>query len=268
MKASKEKINKDEILTKLEAFSVYAALKKANPKIKQDIKKLKIDIIRGLSKHDRKSGVWFANLYKKVIEQRSKLVSLESLTKAYDTQDKEVIAKKLTAYYANYGIAVGAILGASGGTLGFVTAAYGTFGEIACLAYFQLSLIYDLSVLYERPLDKVNYLEVYELLQKAFTIDNNEFSEDKIEELVDKGSKLIKNKLEKADSQKHFQGLLKNLGASIILKSSKNFVAKMVPIFGVISGMLVGITLDFYSVKMTGKKIQGFYESIYKYYTA
>lgn len=265
MSAAIEKKNNEEMLTKLQALAVYRAIKKANPKVKQDIKKLKSDIIRGLSRHDRKSGVWFANLYKRIVETRSKIVSLESLTTAYETEDKEIIAKKLIAYYGNYGIAVGKILGASGGILGFITAAYSTFGEIACLTYFQLSLIYDLSILYERPLEKTNYLEVYKILQMVFHSNEVDYDEGKVDELVDKGKKLINDKLEKNDSQKHFQGLLKNLGAAAIHKARKNLISKMIPVFGIIIGMLVCITIDFYEIKCTGKETQDFYERLYNF---
>lgn len=262
MKTAKEINNKEELLTKVEAIGIYRALIKANPKVKKDIKKLRVDIVRGLSRHERKSGVWFANLFKKTIETRSRMVSLESLIAAYKTEDKELIAKKLTAYYSNYGIAVGAILGSSGGVLGFITASYSTFGEIACLTYFKLSLLYDLSVLYERPIDKANNLEIYKLLQTAFNINESDLSEMKVDGLAVKGNKLMEEKLQRNDSHKYLQGLLKNMGAEIVRKAVKNLMSKLLPIVGIFSGALVCITLDFYEVKLTGKMVRGLYKDL------
>ena len=261
LQLNEDVIKKEDILTKFEAFEVFRAIKKSNPKIKQEIKKLRKELVSGLSRHDRLSGIWFLNLFKKVVESRSKTISLESLEAAYKTKDKEIIARKLIAYYSNYGIAVGAILGSSGGFLGFLTAAYATFGEIACLSYFQLSLIYDLSVLYERPLDKANNLEVYNLLRKALSISDQDMSNNKVDELVDKGSKLIKEKLYKNDPQV-LHGLMKNIGAAVIHKASKNLIAKMIPLFGVVSGTLVCITEDYKSVKGLGKITTNFYNSV------
>jgi uncharacterized protein (DUF697 family) len=252
-------IKKEELLSKLEAFSIFRAIKAANPKIKQDIKKLRVDILRGLSRHDRKSGIWFLTLFKKVIDLRSKTISLESLYAAYKTEDKEVIAKKLIAHYANYGIAVGATLGSAGGALGFITASYATFGEIACITYFQLSLLYDLSVLYERPIDKINNLEVYRLLQSAFSLTERDLLDNKVDELVDKGTRLIEEKLQRGDSQKHLHGLLKNIGAFIVHKAAKNLMAKMIPIVGLISGAIVCITEDFCLVRELGKRTLNYY---------
>ncbi|ERI90042.1 hypothetical protein HMPREF1982_04309 [Clostridiales bacterium oral taxon 876 str. F0540] len=256
-----EELNKHEILNKFEAFEVYRAIKNSNPKIKIEIKKLRKEILNGLSRHDRISGIWFVNLFKKVIESRSKIISLQSLEAAYDTQDKEVIARKLIAHYANYGISIGAILGASGGILGFITAAYATFGEIACLSYFELCLLYDLSVLYERPLDKANNLEVYKLLKTALAVSDLDMSNDKVDIMVDKGAKLIEEKLYKNDGQV-LQGLLKNMGASIVKRSSKNLFAKMIPLIGVVSGVLVGITEDFKIIKSFGRRTEAFYKNI------
>lgn len=259
MKASTEAdLRKEDVLSRLEALSVYRALRNANPKIKNDIKKLKTELVSGLSRHDRISGIWFLNVFKKVIEVRSKNVSLEMLQASYKTKDKEQIAKKLIAYYSNYGIAVGTILGASGGLFGFITAAYATFGELACLAYFQLCLLYDLSVLYESPMDKANNLEVYRLIKAAFGLSNQELENDKIDELVDKGAKLIEEKLLKNDSQV-FSGLLKNLGAAILHKAAKNLLAKLIPLVGVLSGALVCITTDYHAVRSVGKRAIKFY---------
>jgi uncharacterized protein (DUF697 family) len=254
-------LSKEEILTKLEALEVYRAIKNANPKLKQDIKKLRNELVSGLSRHDRKSGIWFANIYKKVLEVRSKNISLESLEIAYNTKDKELIARKLTAHYCNYGISVGAVLGSAGGVLGFLTAAYATFGEMACLTYFQLCLIYDLSVLYERPLDKANKLEIYKLLKIAFGISDKDFLSNKLDDMTDKGTRLIEEKLLKGDSQKLLYGLLKNIGAAVIHKSVRNLIAKVIPLIGAISGILICTTLDYESVKSLSKKTLGFYNN-------
>ncbi len=259
-----EELNKQEILNKIEAFEVYRAIKSSNPRIKIEIKKLRKEILNGLSRHDRVSGIWFVNLFKKVVETRSKIISIESLEKAYDTEDKEIIAKKLIAHYSNYGISIGAILGASGGILGFITAAYATFGEVACLSYFELCLLYDLSVLYERPLHKANNLEIYRLLKTAFAVNDLDMSNDKVDIMVDKGSKLIEEKLYKNDIQV-LQGLLKNMGASIVKRMTKNLFAKMIPLIGVFSGTLVGITEDFKVIKSLGKRTVVFYNNIKDY---
>lgn len=255
-----EAIRKKEKLTRIQALGIYKAFKNANPKVKTEIKKLKGEILNGLSRHDRISGIWFLNVYKKVLEVRSKTVTIEALMEGYNTEDKELISRKLIAHYSNYGIATGAILGSSGGVLGFITAAYATFGEIACLTYFQLSLIYDLSVLYERPLDKANNLELYRVLRSSFGISDKDLSDGKVDELVDKGSKFIEEKLLKNDFQV-LQGLLKNLGATILHKAPKNLMAKLIPLVGALSGILVCTTSDYNAMKLLGKRTVKIYSN-------
>jgi hypothetical protein len=200
------------------------------------------------------------NLFIKVLENRSKSISLGTLEAAYKTKNKDIISKKLSAYYSNYAIAVGAILGSSGGVLGFVTAAYATFGEIVCLTYFELCLMYDLSVLYEKPLDKVSYLEIYKLLKTAYNLNEQEFVNEKVEELVDRGVKHIEEKLIKNDSQKLFFGLLKNLGAAIMRKTMKNFIAKIIPLAGIVSGTLICTAADYRTMRYLGKRTVNFYK--------
>ena len=246
-------LSKEEILTKIEALEVYRAIKSTNPKIKEDIKKLKNELISGLSRHDRRGGTWFASVYKKVVETRSKTITLEVLEAAYNTKDKEFIAGKLVAHYCNYGISVGAVLGSAGGLLGLFTAAYVTFEELTCLAYFQLCLMYDLSVLYGRPIEKVNNLEIYRLLKASFGF--------KEKELASKGKKVIEDKLLRGDSQRLLYGLLKNLGAAIVRKSVKNLVSKMVPLIGTIIAMLVCTAEDYKAVKTVAKRSLYFYNN-------
>lgn len=248
---SKIKLGKEETLTKFEAVEVFSAIKKANPNIKQDIIKLKAELISGLSRHDRKSGTWFANVYKKVVDTRGKSITLESLETAYNTKDKELIARKLVAYYCNYGISIGAVLGSAGGILGLFTAPYATFEELTCLAYFQICLLYDLSVLYGRPMDFANNLEIYRLLKIAFGF--------KTHELNDKGMKIIEEKLLRDESQKFLYGLLKNLGAAIVRSSVKNLVSKMVPIVGTLVALIVCTAEDYKAVKIVAKRSLGFY---------
>jgi hypothetical protein len=257
---SVDMVEKEERLTKIQALNIYRAFKKANPKAKIEIRRLKHELLIGLSRHDRVSGIWFLNVYKKVIEMRSKNISLEALIEGYNTEDKEIIARKLVAYYSNYGIATGVILGSSGGLFGFITASYSTFGEIACLVYFQLSLIYDLSVLYERPIDKANNLEIYRILRNSFGISEKDLINGKVDELVDKGDKLIKEKLSKNDIQV-LQGILKNLGVAIYFKAVKNLKAKSIPLFSAVLGMLACLTSDYEAVKALGKRSVKVYSS-------
>lgn len=254
-------IKKEEKLSKFQALSIYRAMIKANPKVKMDIKKLKYELLIGLSRHDRLSGIWFLNVYKKVIEMRSKNITLEALIEAYKTEDKAIIARKLIAYYSNLGIVTGVILVSSAGFLGFITEAYSTFSEIACLVYFQLSLIYDLSVLYERPLDQANSLDIYKVLRASFGITEKDLNNGKVDELVDKGDKFIEDKLSKNDSQV-LQSLLKNLGVTIYFKAVKNFIAKAIPLIAVITGTLACITSDYEAVKIFGSRSVKVYSSI------
>lgn len=247
------KLSKDEVLTKIEAVQVFSAIKKANPNIKQDIQKLKDELINGLSRHDRKSGTWFANVYKKVLDYRGKSITLESLEAAYETKDKDLIARKLIAHYCNYGISVGAVLGSAGGILGIFTAPYATFEELTCLAYFQICLLYDLSVLYGRPIDKANNLEVYRALKIIFGF--------KEEELKDKRMRVIEEKLLRDESQKFLYGLLKNLGAAIVRRSVKNLVSKMIPVVGTFVALIVCTSEDYKAVRIVAKRSLNFYNS-------
>jgi hypothetical protein len=249
----KIKLGKNETLTKREAVEVYSAIKKANPNIKNDILKLKKELLSGLSRHDRKSGTWFANIYKKVAETRGRSITLESLESAYNSKDKTFIARKLVAYYCNYGISIGAVLGSAGGILGLFTAPSATFEELTCLAYFQICLIYDLSVLYEKPIDFMNNLEIYKMLKLAFGFKEYDMNE--------KGMRVIEEKLLKDDSHKFLYGLLKNLGAAIVRSSVKNLVSKMVPVIGTLVALIVCTAEDYKAVRIVAKRTLAFYNN-------
>lgn len=250
---------KKNFFNKLNILRRYSIIKSENPNINEEIKKLKIDILKDISKNDKKTGSWLSKLIKRALNTHGKYVNLKNLEAKYKTTDKDIIAKKLINYYSNYAIATGAVLGSTGGFLGFFTAASATFGEMVCLTYFQLCLIYDLSVVYERKLSDVGLQEVCIVLRHAFSGKDGNILKDSISDAVDNGAKAINNKLSSSDDLKLFQDILKELGAQIMEGSVKNLLSKVIPLFGAASGAVVCTAADYKSTRYVGKRTVEFY---------
>ena len=254
----------NSLFDKINILKRYSIIKLENPNIKEEIKKLKLDILKDLSKYDKKTGSWLSKLIKRVMNTHGKYVNLKELETKYKTEDKDIIAKKLINYYSNYAIATGAVLGSTGGILGFVTAASSTFGEMVCLTYFQLCLIYDLSVVFERKLSEVSFEEVYIVISRGLNCSDGNMIKDSINEAIDEGSKIIDNRLNKnvsSEIPKFLQDMSKELGVKIMERSIRNLLSKVIPLFGAASGAVVCAASDYKSTRYVGKRIIGYYGS-------
>jgi hypothetical protein len=103
-------------------------------------------------------------------------------------------------------------------------------------------------------------LEIYKLLRAALGVSDLDMSNNKVDTMVDKGAKLIEEKLYKNDAQV-LQGLIKNIGVAVVRNMSKNLLAKMIPIIGIASGAFVCITEDYKLIKSLGKRTLRVYNS-------
>jgi len=255
-----QNLNKNtSLFEKINILKRYSIIRLENPNIKEEIKRLKLDILKDMSKYDKKTGSWLTKLIKRVMNTHGKYVNLKELETKYKTKDKDKIAKKLIAYYSNYAIATGAVLGSTGGVFGFVTAASSTFGEMVCLTYFELCLIYDLSVVFERKLSEVSFEEVYDVLSLGLCGSDGDNFKDSINEVIDEGGKIIDNRFNKKplnnEIPKFLQDMSKELGVKIMERSIKNLLSKVVPLFGAASGAVVCAAADYKSTRCVGKRI-------------
>jgi hypothetical protein len=88
---------------------------------------------------------------------------------------------------------------------------------------------------------------------------DSEFENMVYDELVDRGVRHIEDKLLKDDSQKLFYGLLKNLGAVIIRKTVKNFIAKIIPLVGAVSGTIICTAENYRKMRCLGRRTERYY---------
>lgn len=112
---------------------------------------------------DIKDGTWFTTLLQKVLQHHADNVNGDTFCKKYPGIDKERIAYKLIALAAQKtGISGGAAAAAisaaelaafetAGATLAVAVGAF--VGELSATSYTQLTLIYDISVVLDAPLD-------------------------------------------------------------------------------------------------------------------
>lgn len=94
-------------------------IKRNRRKIKEEygkqIKKEIEEVLKDISKSDKRSGLWFQKLVFKVLEVHAKKVNAEYFQRKYATAQKDIIAKKLIASYLKYNTAVGVVIGGAGG---------------------------------------------------------------------------------------------------------------------------------------------------------
>jgi len=236
--------------------------KKIKKECKEQIEKDKKELLRDITRPDRRSGAWFEKLLLKVLEVHAKKVNAEYFQQKYATSQKDIIAKKLIASYQDYNTAVGVVIGGAGGVGELVVAILSTFPEIALVTYNQLKLIYDLSVIYGDPVNLDDPEEVFSVLLIAFRVRISEVLKGGTKFAIDKGGKLFVEKAGKRVVLRKVQHIiLKSLGKKITQRSIKSIIAKAPPIIGAILGAAVCGATDYFSTKTVAKR------TLYRYRT-
>jgi hypothetical protein len=221
----------------------------------KQIKREKKEILKDISRSDRKSGLWFQKLILKVLKTHSKNVNAEYFQKKYGTATKDIIAKKLITSYLNYNTAIGVVIGGAGGFGELIIAIFTTFPEIALVTFNQLKMIYDLSVIYGDPVNMDDPEEAFSVLLIAFGVRVSEIFKEGAIFAIDRGGKIIVKRYGKrVVLRKLQQAILKALCKKVTQKSIKTIIAKAPPIIGAISGAIVCGATDYFSTKAVADK--------------
>lgn len=236
-------------------------IKKENPNIENEISKTKKLLLKDISKKDKKSGNWFLIILQKVLDTHAKNVSFEYFREKYNTSVKDIIAKKVIYSACNYSIMTGVVLGAGGGILGIPSAIPATFGEIATLTYFQLKMIYDLSLIYDKPIDLDDPEEAYKILAIALDIKSTELLNGGIEIGMKNAGKFAVEKTGRRVVLNPIQRLLSVIGVQITQRSIKNFLSKAIPLIGIGLGGVVCSILDYKSTKRVANNSLSIYRT-------
>jgi hypothetical protein len=146
------------------------------------------EFIKGLSADDIKSGGWFTKLSAQAMNSYTEKVDWQYFQERYEGVPPDAIVDqriKMAARYAAlegglsagaYTAAVAATIGSLGGASpATVPAAAATMMvDVAFITRLQLRLAYDVSVLYQVPLDLSDPEDMWKLIRVAFTIKSGE----------------------------------------------------------------------------------------------
>ncbi len=236
--------------------------KRIKEEYKEQIEKEKKEVLKDITKSDKKTGAWFVKLLSKVLDTHAKKVNAEYFQSRYPTSPKDVIAKKIIQYYQNYNMAIGVVIGGAGGIGEIYCAIISSFPEIALVAYNQLKLIYELSVVYGDPINLDDPEEALSVLLIAFDIKISEILKKGAKWGVDKGGKLIVERASKRVVLRKIQSqILQTVGKKLTQKSIKNIILKSPPIIGAIFGAIACGVTDYYTTKKVATK------TLYRYRT-
>ncbi|MFD4256297.1 hypothetical protein ACFWR9_01365 [Streptomyces sp. NPDC058534] len=155
--------------------------------VEQERAELK-DFVKGLSADDIKSGNWFTKLSAQAMNSYTQKVDWQYFQERYEGVPPDAIVDqriKMASRYAAlegalsagaYTAAVAATIGSLGGASpATVPAAVATMMvDVAFITRLQLRLAYDVSVLYQVPLDVSDPEDMWKLIRVAFTIKGGE----------------------------------------------------------------------------------------------
>lgn len=224
-------------------------------KYKEQIRREKEEVLKDISRSDKRTGLWFQKLVSKVLKVQAAKVNAEYFQKKYGTAPKDIVAKKLITSYLTYNTAVGVVIGGAGGLGEIVVAIISTFPEVALVTYNQLKMIYDLSVIYGNPINMDDPEEAFSVLLIAFGIRISEVLKGGVKFSIGKGSKLIIEKAGKRIVLRKIQYvILKTLGKKITQRAIKNIIAKSPPIVGAIFGSIACGAIDYFSTKAVANR--------------
>lgn len=254
-------INDDEKITGNNINDTIKKIKTTNPQIEKEVNEMKDSLLKDISKESRRNGTWFFVVLKKVIESHANNVNAEYFQSKYKTAVKDTIAKKIINVNRNYSIITGATLGVGGGLFGLYAAIPATFGEIATLTYLQLRMIYDLSVIYDKPIDFNDPEEAYKIIKICLGIKMTETAKGFLAQGTKKGSEMTVGILGRRAVLRPTQDMFNAIGIKITQRAIKNAMSKMVPVAGALIGGSVCALIDYNSTKMVAKNSLSIYRT-------
>lgn len=239
-------------------------LKKAldeNPELADEIRKTKDALMKDITDEEQKSGVWFAKLLAKVMETHAKNVSFEYFRDKYKTSVRDILAKKIIDGAAKHSMITGFVLGAGGGFGGVLTAVGTTAGELVYLTHIQLKMIYDLALVYDKPIDLEDPEESYQVLILALGIKSAELMNG----LIKTGSRKIVGRVAAPLGRKvavqTIQRRLKRVGVELTQRTIKNVISKSIPFIGAGIGAVACATFDYQSTKFVSRRTLTIYRA-------
>lgn len=221
---------------------IYEKIAKEAPDLIKEVKGIKEELLRDIDKKEKNNGDWFAKLVQKVIEAHSENANYEYFKNKYSSEDRDIIARKIIESYLNISIIIGMTSGATGGILGLLSLISVTFGEIITIIYYQLKMIYDLSIVYGKPLNMEDPEETYKILGVALGLKTNHVGNETIKQGVNRTGKIIANRFGRKEVLKPIQS---KLGMELKQKSIKDIASRAIPIIGVATGVVLRSCLDY-----------------------
>lgn len=225
----------------------YEEIAKENPSLIKEVEETEEELLNDIVEEEKNNGDWFIKVVQKVIETHSENVNYEYFRNKYNEIPKDMIAKKIIEANLNISIIIGMMSGASGGILGIFSSIPVTFGEIITLTYYQVKMIYDLSVVYGKPVNMKDPEEAYKVLAIALGIKINHVAKGAINQGINQGGKIILEGFGKRKVLKPIQNSLSKLGIEIAQKSIKNIASKAIPVLGIATGAVLCSYLDYIS---------------------
>lgn len=229
--------------------NVYQKIEKENPKLIDEVKKTIEDVKNNFALDEEKSGNWLWKLIRLTLSSHSKNVTFDYLKNKYKATTKDILAKKIIQANLNASVVVGMISGATGGAFGIISGVPATFAELITLTNYQLKMIYELSVLYGKPVDLNNPEELYKILSIAFGMKANEVVNAAAVQLVKKGAGVAFDFIGRRAFLRPAQELFAKLGVVITQRVIKNIAAKAIPLIGSATGAVICAGLDYLSTQ-------------------
>lgn len=245
---------------------IYEKISKEAPDLIKEVKGIKEELLRDINEEEKNNGDWFAKIVQKVIEAHAENANYEHFKHKYNSANRDMIAKKIIESNLNTSIIIGMTSGAAGGILGLLSLISVTFGEIITLTYYQLKMIYDLSIVYDKPLNIKDPEEAYKIIGIALGLKTNQVGNETIKQGVNRTGKIIANRFGKKEVLKPIQS---KFGMEIKQKAIKNIATRAIPIIGVATGAVFRSCLDYintHNVAMNTLSIYKFPELIIGYF--
>lgn len=156
----------------------------AEEAVKRNLEELKCQVEENLDSQSLKDGTWFVWLTQKALKTYAVEVDAGWFRRKYPSLPPDTIADRRVSLAKRYAAIAGGLnaaaytglialtIGSAGGASAITgPAAVGSFGvDLLYTTRLQLTLAYDLSVLYEHPVDMEDPEDLYDLLTVAFGI--------------------------------------------------------------------------------------------------
>ncbi|MEV7481603.1 TerB family tellurite resistance protein [Streptomyces halstedii] len=225
------------------------------------------EFIKGLSADDIKSGNWFTKLSAQAMRTYTTKVDWQYFQEQYAGVPPDAIVDqriKMAARYAAlegglsagaYSAAVVATLGSLGGaSSATVPAAVATMMvDVAFITRLQLRLAYDISVLYQVPLDPSDPNDMWKLIRVAFTIKGGQV----VRESVNKAVPAMVRPLIKRFYSKAVLNAAKGLPVVGKFLLQRNVIKIGIPVVGV----PLAVVLNRYTTLLAGRHAQAVFRN-------